>query len=380
MTTAPISAPCVLVVSDNFTDAGLVKDLLSNDFSNVERSTASDRVVEDFERCMPSVLVLAFDEVEKAERYYLGLYRRSTAVHQQPHRTVILCSNDDVKRVSALCMTEQFDDYVLFWPLNHDGPRLVTTIHLALRTLAAQRAAGPPASLLAAQARQLSALEGVLNQRLAQVENHIDHTTLAMTQTGVGIHTALQGLPARLGADAAGGAKTLDQEIDKHLRAAADSMQPLKQWAHDVQQEVAPHQETLRTLGAMAARVPYVVLMVDDDEFQCKLVTRLLVNEPYQVLCANGAVTAFAMLAKTRPDLILMDLRMPDIDGIEVTRRLKSLPQYAAIPVMMLTGKSDGEAVVKSRTAGACGFIVKPTDKATLLMKLAQAIRGNAPA
>lgn len=350
MTTAPLSAPCVLVVSDNVTDAGLVKDLLSNDFSNVERSTASDRFIEDFDRCLPSVLVLAFDELEKAERYYLGLYRRSTAVHQQPHRTVILCSNEDVKRVSALCMKEQFDDYVLFWPLNHDGPRLVTTIHLALRTLASQRAAGPTASQLAAQARQLTALEGVLDQRLAQVDTHIDHTRQAMKQSGVGVHAAL------------------------------DAVQPLEQWAQNVKQEVAPHTESLRALGAMADRVPHVVLMVDDDDFQCKLVTQLLVGENYRVLCANGAAIAFAMLGKTRPDVILMDLRMPEIDGIEITRRMKSLPQFAAIPIIMLTGKSEGEAVIKSRQAGACGFIVKPTDRATLLAKLAQVIRGKAPA
>ena len=160
----------------------------------------------------------------------------------------------------------------------------------------------------------------------------------------------------------------------------ADSVRPLKQWAQDVKQEAARHAESLRTLGAMADQVPYVVLMVDDDEFQCKMVTRLLVGEQYQVLCANGAATAFAMLGKTRPDVILMDMRMPEIDGIEVTRRLKSLPQFAAIPIIMLTGKSEGEAVIKSRQAGACDFIVKPTDKATLLMKLAQAIRGRAPA
>jgi CheY-like chemotaxis protein len=157
-------------------------------------------------------------------------------------------------------------------------------------------------------------------------------------------------------------------------------VQPLKQWAQDFRQEVAPHAQTVRTLGAMADRVPYVVLMVDDDDFQCKMVTRLLAGEPYQVLCANVATTAFAMLSKTRPDVILMDLRMPDIDGIEVTRRLKSVPHFAAIPVIMLTGKSEGEAVIKSRQAGACDFIVKPTDKSTLLMKIAQAMRGKAAA
>ena len=77
------------------------------------------------------------------------------------------------------------------------------------------------------------------------------------------------------------------------------------------------------------------------------------------------------VLRKRRPDLILMDVQMPDIDGVELTRRLKASEAYAGIPVIMLTGQSEKEVIVDSLGAGAIDFVVKPFDRDTLLKKVA---------
>jgi PleD family two-component response regulator len=60
--------------------------------------------------------------------------------------------------------------------------------------------------------------------------------------------------------------------------------------------------------------------------------------------------------------MILMDIMMPDMDGIETTRRLKTMPQFEKVPVIMVTGKSEGAAVRDSIKAGTVNFIVKPLD------------------
>ncbi|MDP3223015.1 MAG: response regulator [Rubrivivax sp.] len=73
------------------------------------------------------VLVLAFDSLDKAQGYYLGLYRLGRVLQQHAHRTVILCNRDEVQAVFDLCKKACFDDYVLYWPHSHDGPRLVRT-------------------------------------------------------------------------------------------------------------------------------------------------------------------------------------------------------------------------------------------------------------
>lgn len=63
-------------------------------------------------------------------------------------------------------------------------------------------------------------------------------------------------------------------------------------------------------------------------------------------------------MRRQRPDLILMDVNLPDIDGIHATRRLKAAQAYAGIPVIMLTGQSEKETIVQSLGAGAVDFVV----------------------
>lgn len=79
---------------------------------------------------------------------------------------------------------------------------------------------------------------------------------------------------------------------------------------------------------------------------------------------------ALAILRKRRPDLILMDVGLPDIDGVETTRRLKSVEQFAKIPVIMITGRSEKSVVVESMKAGASSFAVKPFDQDVLCAKV----------
>ncbi|MEO8838633.1 MAG: response regulator, partial [Herbaspirillum sp.] len=142
----------------------------------------------------------------------------------------------------------------------------------------------------------------------------------------------------------------------------------------DFKKQLEPHVASVRTLNAMADAIRPMVLIVDDDDFQRKVVSTLLAAENYRLVVASGGVEALNVLRKIQPDLILMDIMMPDLDGIETTRRLKTMPQYAHVPVIMLTGKSEGAAVRSSKEAGAADFIVKPFDRDTLLRKITLAL------
>src|ERR1035437_5770795 len=96
MNTPATTADTILIVTDITTDASLVKDMLNPEFDHIFTSTDPDKLVVDFISHRPKVLVLAFNILEKSERYYLGLFRLCEAVHQYPHRTVILCNKDEV--------------------------------------------------------------------------------------------------------------------------------------------------------------------------------------------------------------------------------------------------------------------------------------------
>ena len=95
------------------------------------------------------------------------------------------------------------------------------------------------------------------------------------------------------------------------------------------------------------------LLLVDDAPDIVKLLSHLMTNRGYQVLQAYNGPKALAVAAAESPDVILLDINMPEMDGIEVCRRLKVDERLRAIPVILVTGKNLEEDVVAGLDAGA---------------------------
>ena len=378
------AAARILVATEVVADAELVRRLLRDEFENVVGSTDPDRAVAEFDNHRPEVLVLAFDSLEKAERYYLGLYRLSSVVHALPHRTVILCNKDDLRRVYELCKKEHFDDYVLFWPMSHDATRLPMAVHHALRLQAVGAAGTPTVGEFAAQARRLAGMESLLAQHAASGSEQLKAASHSLERAQQGIGLALDDFSSKLSVgalrdlievkDALGFQREIDRlktgEIAPRLAAVAAQVRPLHNWAGALMTKLAPQVETARALQSLSEHVRPLVLIVDDDEFQHKLLRNLLQDANVELGFASSGSAALAALRRRRPDLILMDVDLPDIDGVEVTRRIKSAEAFAAVPIVMITGHSGKDVVVKCANAGASGFLVKPFDKAALLAKI----------
>jgi CheY-like chemotaxis protein len=108
------------------------------------------------------------------------------------------------------------------------------------------------------------------------------------------------------------------------------------------------------------------ILIVDDNPTNLKLVTFLVKAHGYDVDTAADAEAALLAIGEKRPTVILMDLQLPGIDGLELTRRLKSDPATRAIPVIAVTAyamKGDHE---KALAAGCDDYVTKPIDTRTL--------------
>ena len=146
----------------------------------------------------------------------------------------------------------------------------------------------------------------------------------------------------------------------------------MRQWISELNQEVKPRLESVRAMKALADQIRPLILVVDDDGFQCKVLSQVLGSENYELVFAASGTKALAALQKRAPDLILMDINMPDLDGVEVTRRLKATESTAGIPVIMITGRSEKSVVVDSLKAGAADFIVKPFEKNIVHSKIAK--------
>jgi excisionase family DNA binding protein len=110
-----------------------------------------------------------------------------------------------------------------------------------------------------------------------------------------------------------------------------------------------------------------LVLIVDDDERLREYVRVNLEAEGYIVREAASAEQALSALGEESPDLILLDVMMPEVDGWEALRRIQEHTGVGAIPVIMFSGKVNGESDAEARSRGAQGFIGKPFDPRSLI-------------
>ena len=125
-----------------------------------------------------------------------------------------------------------------------------------------------------------------------------------------------------------------------------------------------------------------IILCVDDDKVTLRAIERSLVNNGYSVLTADSGARALTTLQKTRPDLILLDAVMPNMDGYEVCSQLQTNPALATIPIIFVTAQEEGEGEerAKALALGAIDYLVKPIQRDILLRKVATHINNASTA
>ncbi|CAN5774294.1 response regulator [soil metagenome] len=127
--------------------------------------------------------------------------------------------------------------------------------------------------------------------------------------------------------------------------------------------------------GTVAEPLRALVLVVDDDLTQRQILARILEHEGYAVLGVGDGETGLRAIVEHQPELVLLDLNLPRMDGFEVCRRLRSDPVTATLPVIVLTGHTSTDDMVASLDAGADDFLAKPFQQAELLARMRSAFR-----
>ncbi len=118
-----------------------------------------------------------------------------------------------------------------------------------------------------------------------------------------------------------------------------------------------------------------LVLVVDDDEAQRHVLSRMLRNEGYAVAAAADGESGLVAIVEHRPDLVVLDLSLPGVDGFDVCRRLRADPHTATLPVIVLTGHTSIDDTVAALDAGADDFLAKPFQQAELFARMRSAFR-----
>lgn len=119
------------------------------------------------------------------------------------------------------------------------------------------------------------------------------------------------------------------------------------------------------------------ILLVEDNPQNRYLVTFLLEKNGYEVVCAEDGEQAIAVVEQQVPDLILMDVQLPKLDGYEATRRIKGDDRFKSIPLVALTAHSMKGDRGKALAAGCDDYITKPVDAEGLLSRIRELLADN---
>ena len=122
-------------------------------------------------------------------------------------------------------------------------------------------------------------------------------------------------------------------------------------------------------------RTPPRILIVDDEPINLDILQTRLSVHGYEILTATDGEEALAVATAQRPDLILLDIMMPKMDGIDVCRRLKADASLPFMPIILVTAKADSKDVVAGLEAGADEYLTKPVDQAALVARVKSMLR-----
>ena len=116
------------------------------------------------------------------------------------------------------------------------------------------------------------------------------------------------------------------------------------------------------------------VLLIDDDETHLEILRYGLEFQGFEVTTLNCGKDIFETVARLRPDIVLLDIYLPDANGLDICQQLMDAPETATVPVIVLSGSIENSVVRQARSAGCRYFLSKPFDPNTILVMIRQAI------
>ncbi len=331
----------ILIVSDSADELRAVHELMTADLGGCWSTDNEAAGLLLFQEHRPSVLILSFQEIEKAERFYLTLYRQCPQMQEIPHQTLLLCKNTEAESAYALCMSGTVDDYVVNRPL-YDPFRLRLSVRQALDRRNEEQLSSTVNRLLVNVGGDLQHIDSYVGKKLAAGEEQPGEALRVFQSFTSKLTDRIRQFEEHLNTPAMGQVvKVLDQG---GLR---------RQFEQFRQESLEPE-----------------ILVADDDEIYLEMLVAIIEGGGLRAIAVDNGEAALAKMLFRRPDLVLMDFQMPGLDGLQALRRMKMNPDLKPVPVIMLTGTSERELVAQCIQAGAADFIVKPSDRATILAKI----------
>ncbi|KZN70342.1 response regulator [Pseudoalteromonas luteoviolacea] len=382
--------PAVLVLTHREDDVQGVTQLISeqtNDFRClVVRKTALD----DIEQLAPKVILFALSDVKKSICLYNMLIKEKRLVKN--HYSVLLCSNKESGLAFKCCLKNLFDSYFVYQPL-YEKFRLQLIVYEGLKQCTDSNTyLDSLDSIVQNQNEELNSLiemglsykasvveeisksrdeVNTINQDLLEKLPDSMHKELLSELNESHIQPLLSALEESLSSKLLGLVDGLKQSQDLNSLLMKQLQQPIKE------KQVSELQGGVSSDGFLdTSPNQQSILLVEDNHIYREMISDVLTNVGYEIEQVDDGLAAIKKIKLTQYDLIVMDLFLPNLDGLNTTKHIRNVGKNIKTPVVALTGNKNKQLVKKWAEHGLDGYILKPSTKQEILAVVNKAI-GN---
>ncbi len=375
----------LLIVGDNQFDIEETIRLSSSPTVVIEQAQDTEWAVEQFDKETIEVLVLCHSRVEQAHKFYMTFLMFSEKAMDTPHQTILMCDGKEAEKAYQLCAGQTLDDYVVYKPL-FDIHRLKFAItqakerlkHVNYKRLMEQR--------LANMMEEVKNLKNIMQEQVKKSHRYQKEAKKNENALEDIIRAGFDRVKGKL--DELNGTGTININDPDGLNRVYNKFQQdeISKFTEEQQRQsesredwIAGMKDEFKKADEVAKSEPAVieddsderrVLVVEDELVNQKMMSMILEAEGFSVNVASDGIEALTLAEKWNPHVILMDIRMPRMNGLKVTQKLKSDPKFAKTIIIMLTAHSEKVVVRECLRSGASDFIVKPAKKAELLERI----------
>lgn len=405
--------PKVVMIVDNGEDTSGAANILASHIDEYRTILLDDKTTEYIHKTAPAVILFALSSIEKCVEYYTFLVEESELNHI--HYSIVLCNNKESSLAFRCCMKGLFDNYFVYQPL-YERLRLLMVVQSGLTETQADSQVQTDSEELSEKIDdELSALidEGSrckqsLLKKISQSREDIskvpstdlikdikdldspqellnnineDHVHPLLHLLEEDIRTSLDKIIAQL-LNQRGTIKESLPVKKQKTKGLITHVPSIKKRNNDL--EIGPDDlisdellsEKLAETEKRSAEVKqpkeetsltHSILVVEDNKLYRDMISSVLSKENYRVDEAEDGLCALEKIKENRYDLILMDLFMPNLDGLNATKKIRQLSKGIDTPVIALTGNKNKELVKKWANYGLKGYIIKPSTKTEIL-------------
>lgn len=330
----------ILLVGDNDHENKTILEFIKSDGFIGFEAKGQLEAVAMFESRRPVVVIAAFDNVEDSKQLYLKLKESCASYPNIKHRTLLLCKSNQAEKAFALCQAGIFDDYVISRPLQ-DPFRLRLSFYAALMGCSTQ-----------AELQDRTQQMDNLDKNIKVLADLMKNPAITEEPLKTEVIQTLSDFSQKLAQESEGfkdylSIKSRGQEAEL---PACQSVQLLE-------------------LNLLSLNLP-LIMLVEDDKAYRNILTKVFPPAQYNLIEANDGLHALELLATYRPNLIFLDLMMPNLNGIETLKRIRANKDIKGIPVVMLAGANEKDIVTDCIRNGAVDYIVKPGSRKVIMQKL----------